>query len=491
MKPTSGCASFHIPAKVFKECKQTLSIPLTLFWQKSFTSGHIPKEYKTQHIIPKHKKGDKTLAKNHRPIVLTPHEVKIFERVIKEKLTTYLETNSLLNNNQHGFRKHHSCSTQLVSFVNNILSNLAQDNDTDSIYIDYSKAFDKIDHNLLIHKLTLYNITGNYLNWITSFLKHRSQTVCINNTFSYPTSVDSGVPQGSVLGPLLFILFINDLPNTITNSTLLTFADDTKIVSKIANATDTSTLQQNLDKIINWSKVNNMELNKDKFEFISHKINTDNNNLKLLKVLPLYNEYSIYNTSNQHSISPSDYVKDLGITIDNKLNWNQHIFTISRKAKQITGWILSVFYSRDKNTMLTLFNSLVRSKLEYCCEIWSPHLIKNINTIEKIQSSFTYRIEGMKELNYWDRLSTLNIMSLQRRRERQTLLHVWKILNKVYPNTINLNFKNHQRSGAIRAIMKPLPKLQGRALTVYEESFLIKAAKLWNILPLNYQRSQF
>ena len=153
------------------------------------------------------------------------------------------------------------------------------------------------------------------------------------------------------------------------------------------------------------------------------------------------------------------------------------------KAKQICGWILSVFFSRDKKTMLTLFNSLVRSKLEYCCSIWNPHLIKDINQIEQVQRSFTFRIKNMQDLDYWDRLKSLNIMSLQRRREFNILLHLWKIGNGQYPNSIDLEFKHKLRSNAIEAIVKPLPKVKGRVLTTYDESFTVRGARLWNTLP--------
>ena len=242
-------------------------------------------------------------------------------------------------------------------------------------------------------------------------------------------------------------------------------------------------LQHNLDTTLSWSTVNKMQLFDDKFDLISHSINTDNNNLKLLKILPHYNELTMYTASKQFLISPSPNVKDLGITVDNKLNWSQHIFTISRKSKQISGWILSVFYCREPYTMLTLFNALVRSRLEYCCELWNPHLIGDINVIEKVQRSFTHRIDGMRELNYWERLEKLKIFSLQRRREQNIIVHVWKILNQVYPNTVDMSFKENRRSNAIRAVVKPLPRLQGKPLTVYEESFLVKAAKLWNCVP--------
>ena len=226
-----------------------------------------------------------------------------------------------------------------------------------------------------------------------------------------------------------------------------------------------------------------MVLNKNKFEYISHKLSTDNKNLKSLKSLPLYNEHMTYKASGCIDIPPSTWVRDLGVYVDNELNWDHHIFTITKKAKQISGWVLSVFYSREKNIMLTLFNSLIRTKLEYCCEIWCPYLMKHINTLEQIQRSFTHRIDGMQDFDYWERLSILKITSLQRRREKLIILHIWKILNNIYPNSINLQFKEHHRTTAIKAILKPLPKIKGKSLTKYEESFQINGAKLWNLLP--------
>ena len=483
IKSSSSCAHHDIPAKVLKECKLSLATPLRLFWQKSFDSAQIPKHYKTQIIKPIHKKGNKTKAENYRPVVETPHEGKVFERVLRRKLVNYLEDNNLLNSNQHGFRKQHNCTTQLLSYLNNIYDNLIDQNETDCIYIDFSKAFDKIDHKILLAKLNYYKINGTYIKWIEQFLENRTQTVFLNNTYSYSAHVQSGVPQGSVLGPVLFIIYINDLPQCIKDSAVLTFADDTKVVSKVSTVTDTLNLQLNLNKIISWSHHNNMELNENKFELMSFKLNTDNNNVKLLKSLPLYNEHTTYYATKQIDISPSPWVRDLGVLVDNKLNWSQHISTICKKSKQISGWVLSVFYSREKSIMLTLFNSLIRSKLEYGCELWSPYLTKDINYIEQIQRSFTFRIENMQELNYWDRLSKLNISSLQRRREKIIIIHIWKILNKMYPNSSNLDFKEHIRTNSIRAILKPLPKLKGMALTKYEESFSIRGAKLWNLLP--------
>ena len=182
---------------------------------------------------------------------------------------------------------------------------------------------------------------------------------------------------------------------------------------------------------------------------------------------------------------PSPHVRDLGIPVDENLNWKFHIEKLSNKCRQISGWICSVFYTRDKTTMLTLFNSLVRSKAEYCCEVWSPHQIQDIVKLEQIQRSFTVKITGMKQYNYWERLKILGIKSLQRRREKIILIHLWKILNNIYPNTVSIKFKYNDRTSSIKAVLKSLPKLKGSSATNYEESFEISSAKLWNILPPN------
>ena len=475
MKPTSSCPKQDIPARVLKNCKNTLCVPLRIFWEKSFCTGTIPKEYKTQLIIPLHKKGLKTKAENYRPISLTSHVIKIFERILRRKITDFLDNNGLINSGQHGFRKNRNCLTQLLDHLNYVMTNSIEDIRTDCIYIDYAKAFDKVDHHILISKLKYYTINGKYSKWIQNFVSGRTQTVQVNNTLSYSTPVLSGVPQGSVLGPLLFVLYINDLPNNIQQSRILTFADDTKLVAKADTEHDRRKLQEDLNHIIEWSEKNNMRLNSKKFELISYDFNSAKCNNT--------DENVHYKADNNIEIWPSLHVRDLGVYLDKNMSWNTHRSIISEKAKRICSWVFSVFYTRKPDVMLPLFNSLVRSKLEYCNELWNPHEIKEINKIESIQRSFTYRLKGMQTLNYWERLKALNIMSLQRRRERSIIIYVWKIKNAIYPNCIQLEFKEHKRSDTITAKVKPLCKTQGRIRRIYEESFIIKSAQLWNILP--------
>ena len=264
----SNSASPHnsLPVCILKNCKFSLAKPLKLFCEKSFHSGIVPNDYKFQQITPIFKKGSKTDASNFRPVVLTPHEIKIMERVIREKLVKYFEENKILNSNQHGFRKNRSCLTQLLYHTQNIHNQLLTNDSIDSIYLDYAKAFDKIDHGILMKKLKFYGVPNQYLTWINSFLTDRNQVVFINNVFSYITKVTSGVPQGSVLGPLLFIIFINDLSKHVTFSKILTFADDTKLVFPINSQNDKHSLQKDLESVINWTNSNNMQRNKNKFE---------------------------------------------------------------------------------------------------------------------------------------------------------------------------------------------------------------------------------
>ena len=451
-------------------------------WTESFLTGKIPQQYKTQIIIPIHKKGPKTSPENWRPISITPNPIKIFERILRRKIN-YLESNILLSNNQHGFRHSRSCSTQLMEQTHYIFENLTNGNEIDTIYLDYSKAFDKIDHTLLLKKLKLIGISDPYIKWLECFIRGRTQMVLVDNNLSFPTTVESGVPQGSVLAPILFIIYVNDLFTHVKDCRILSFADDTKLIANISSVQDTRNLQNNLENVFHWSRLNNMKLNDDKFELIRFKPNCNNKRLNLLNNLPFSDKYSHYLLPSNTVLEPSQIVKDLGIFIDNKLDWNTHIFKTCNKARRITGWILNTFVSRDKLTMTTLFNSLVRPILEYNCEIWSPFKLQDISQIEQIQRAFTNRITGMDDLDYWERLKSLNIMSLQRRREKIIITAIWKIKNKLIPNSINIKFKDHLRSQACKAILPPLPRTGSNLLSKYEESFTIKGAKLWNTLP--------
>ena len=198
-----------------------------------------------------------------------------------------------------------------------------------------------------------------------------------------------------------------------------------------------------------------------------------------IKPIPAYKEYF----TGQSLIYPSDCVKDLGLLVDYQLNWENHISNLCKQGRRLSGWILSVFFNRDAMVMLTLFNAIVRSRLEYCCQIWNPVKINEINALEQIQRSFTQKIQSVGSCDYWERITKLKIMSLQRRREMSIILYVWKIKYDRVPNDIQLLFRENNRKSSMTAIVKPMPKVKGKLLTQYENSFVIRAAKLWNKIP--------
>ena len=475
----AACGEDDIPAIVLKNCKHAISNPIMLIWKDSFQYGYIAKQFKTQIITPVHKKASKADPANYRPIALTPHTIKIFERIIRDQLVAHLEDQSLLCKNQHGFRKGRSCLTQLLLHIDTVLNNMLDNKDTDVIYLDYAKAFDKVDHQILLQKLHAYGVRGKLLTWLNSYLSNRHQTVVIDGKHSYEAKVISGVPQGTVLGPVLFIIYLNDLQSCIISSVISSFADDTRIKKSISTIQDTMYLQSDLNNAIDWSDQNNMLLHQDKFELMNHPAGQRN----LLQELPFQNEFLEYSTAKGSTLSPQPTVKDLGVTICSDLSWSTHISNIAEAGRRISSWILSVFADRSESTIMPLYKTLVRSRLEYNSPLWNPSKIEDIKHLEGVQRTVTSRIREVKHLCYWDRLKKLNLMSLQRRRERYVIIHVFKILKELTPNDLRMEFHKTKRRGVCCKIPPMSKSCSPRIQRMYDSSFKIMGAKLWNRIP--------
>ena len=479
LDPYSAAPDGDIPAKVLCSCKEQLATPLMLMWSQSFETGTIPPSLKNQYITPVFKSGNRSDPANYRPVSLTSHLIKIFERVLRKHLVAHMEDNDLMNDNQHGFRKKRSCVTQLIDHVDHVLKCLNSNDEIDVVYLDYAKAFDKVDHRILLAKLKRYGIRGKLYDWIKDFLTNRYQTVVVEGQQSSPQPVLSGVPQGTVLGPVLFIIYINDMASALNAAKCLSFADDTKLSHPISGENCRQDLQQDLWKVINWSLTNNMQLHENKFEVVNYCLNSS----RLLRELPFMAEMYDYITTNGHTIQPTDVVRDLGIYLSNDLSWTPHIQQAVNSARKMAAWVLSVFRDRTPTIMLTLYKSMVRSKLEYCCPVWDTSKRGDIQALESIQRHFTKRISSCSRLPYWERLKRLNLLSLQRRRERYRIIHVWKILNNMAPNDVTMEFSTRERHGIKVKISSFNYKAQKSVSTPYEDSFGIRAGQLWNILP--------
>ena len=462
-----------------KKCKNAIALPLCMIWRKSVDAGNIPDDKLLTDTCPLLKGGNKALAKNYRPIALTSHLTKIFERVLRKKLMHYMEENHFFNPGQHGFRSGRSCLSQLLDHLDQVLTAMEDKKNFDVIYTDFAKAFDKCDHGIIAHKLKKIGISGKIGRWIFYFLTHRFQRVIVDNFKSSPSKVKSSVPQGTVLAPLLFLILISDIDKDVTHSLVSSFADDTRISRIIADIGDTAILQQDLNHILHWAEENNMDFNEEKFQLIRYG---DNKDIQL---------ESSYSTASNLIIPQASSVKDLGVIMSDDLNFSLHHLKKIEIARKLSGWALRVFRTRDETPMLTLFKSLILPHLEYCCILTSPSKIGEISDLESVQRSFTSKIASVKHMNYWDRLKSLKLYSLERRRERYIIIYTWKILNSLVPNFTSDSSKITAHWSDRHGLKCKIPPVKNRgSIGSKRDNFLsVKGPKLFNILPASIRNS--
>ncbi len=317
---------------------------------------------------------------------------------------------NLFSNSQFGFIEGRSTILQLLNVLDLWTEMLNKNESIDVVYMDFMKAFDKVPHQRLLHKLKSYGIGENIISWMASFLTSRKQRVCINGLYSEWKNVTSGIPQGSVLGPLLFVLYINDMPDDITSNIFL-FAD-TKIFMNSSNHQNSVNLQQDLNKLIEWSNNWLLKFHPDKCKVwdINHHDRECNN-------------YYLGNTRLEHSSCE----KDLGIYIDNKLKFDTHIRVKVNKANRVLGAIRRSFSFLNKENFLKLYISLVRPHLEYGNPIWYPRYVKDIIIIENVQRRASKMIPDIKDKPYTERFKYLNLPTLAYRRLRGDMVETYKI----------------------------------------------------------------
>ena len=456
------------PSILLKQCKNELATPLYILWRKSLDEGEVPKIHKHQTIVPIFKKDSKAKPENYRPVSLTSHILKVFERVLRGRIVQYIEENNLLSKNQYGFRPGRSTISQLLAHIDGIIEILERNHNADVLYLDFAKAFDKVCHKTLLQKLEGFGIQGKILNWLKSFLNERYQRVNVQGKLSEPEKVKSGVPQGTVLGPILFILYINNITEVLKHCTIKIFADDSKIIKAIETEEDRTKLLEDLNAVIKWADDNKMQLNESKFMLIQHGKN------EAIK--------QPYRISDQILLEQAESAKDLGILVDSELKWSTQIPTVVTSASQLAGWALRVFHNRSKEVMLTLYKMLIRPKLEYGCIVFHPNQIGDINELESVQRTFTHKIENMSQFNYWERLEQLGLYSMQRRRERYLCIHMFKIYKKIIPNDLGLMFYETPRYGA-KCRRRKLTAKSASVNSLRCNSFSDVGAKLFNSLP--------
>ena len=474
LKNSSASGPDGLAAIFLKKAKTPLSKPLYHLWRKCLDQGVTPCKLKEAHIIPIHKGGHQGLAANYRPVALTSHLIKIFEKVIRNYIVQFMEENDKFNPSQHGFRNGRSCVSQLLSNYDKIMDILESGANVDTIYLDFAKAFDKVDHAIVLKKSSLLGIRGKLLNWIESFLTSRSQMVVVNGVLSDPAPVRSGVPQGSVIGPLLFLILIGDIDDNIAHAFLSSFADDTRLTARIGGVSEASLLQSDLETVYQWAVDNNADFNQKKFEAVRR--GTDDA-LKLT---------TSYTAPDGTIITEKEHLRDLGVTMSAECSFKQHIESMCQSAKNMCSWILRTFQSRTPELMLTLWKSMVLPILDYCSQLWSPSKVGEIQQIEEIQKNFTRKIKSNCRDDYWNRLKTYHLYSLQRRRERYRIIYVWKILEGLVPNLAGrseLRPKTSFRYGRMCSLPPRTTSASSRLQSLRDGSFGVNGPQLFNSLP--------
>jgi hypothetical protein len=426
-KHKNTCDHEGYPILLLTKLISVLSIPLSLIFNSFMSIGKLPNSWKTAIVTPIFKNGLSSNPANYRPISRTSIFCKLMERIIAADLRDFLTSNNLLCDSQHGFTVGKSTLTNLLETTSDLTYAMDKSVPQTIIYIDFKKAFDSVSHPKLIHKLKSFGVSGDLLLLISDFLSDRSQATHVGHDTSSTRDINSGVIQGSCLGPLLFLTFINDLPQIFDPSlTVKIFADDLKVYLCVQSLVDEFLLQNALNKLQKWADQWQLTIS-------IHKCS-------VLHIIPSRSESTKkpFYFLGLHPLSAQKTVRDLGVLIDEHLSFRPHINTIVSKASSRSYLIFKCFLSNDLDNLLKAFLVYVRPLLEYGSPIWSPHIKKDISAVERVQRRFTKRLPGMFYLTYPERLNKLEIDSLEMRRLKQDLILAYKIYFGKTKSTLTL-----------------------------------------------------
>jgi len=474
----------QVPARLFKELCDVVAPALTFVFQASLYQGKVPSDWSHALVTPLHKKGDRSNPSNYRPISLTSIACKCLEHIVHHQIMSHLNRSGILHDAQHGFRKGRSCESQLILAIQDLAKGLDDGAQTDAILLDFSKAFDKVPHQRLLYKLHHCGIRGQVLNWVAAFLAGRTQSVVCEGSASTVKPVVSGVPQGTVLGPLLFLVYINDLPSCVRSTPRL-FADDCLLYRRINTTSDCDILQNDLNRLQEWEAKWLMSFNPQKCEVLRVTRRTKN---------VIQSTYSIHNSTLK--LVPS--AKYLGVTIDSKLNFNEHVNNICKKANATRAFVHRNTRSCPMKVKALAYKTFVRPQLEYASSVWAPHTQSNIDRIEAVQ-----RRAARSTVNDWSRptnqpalisapprtvvkgsassiLEYLGWESLEERRLRSRVTMMYRIVHELVAIPVQPNLQLNTRDTRGHSIKFLVPSAR---VDAYRFSFFPVTVTLWNSLP--------
>ena len=469
LNPSKALGPDELHPRVLKELATELGPVLAHLFQQSIDTGEIPKEWSLANICPFFKKSDRSLACNYRPVSLTCVPCKLLEHIVCSNIMAHLDEYKLLSDRQHAFRKGHSCETQLTTVINDWAKILDNRGQVDTFILDFENAFDTPPHELLKSKLFSYGIGGKTLKWIDSFLCFRQQRVVVNGVKSDWAPVLSGVPQGTVLGPLLFSLYINDISSDIESEIRL-FADDCVCYREINDEKDTMKLQRDIDRLGSWARKWGMRFQPVKCNMMQ---------LTRKRIKKIHASYTLEGTNLENVES----IKYLGVTITSDLRWNTHVSNVCTKANRTLGFLRRNLHSCPQEVKEAAYKGLVRPVLDYGSSVWDPPgvvLQEELESVQKraarfVTGNYDYETGSMTGI-----LGQLKWESLKKRRKDNRLILLYKGLKgKASVPTDDLIPKTRRcRNQHSMAFQTPIANTD-----VYKGSFFPQTIRDWNALP--------
>lgn len=403
LPPKFSSGPDNIPSFILKSCASLLSTPLCKIFNISLSKGVFPTMWKSSFVVPIFKSGDRCNVRNYRGVCIQSAIPKLLDKLVTERLASVCK--HFIADEQHGFVAKRSTVTNLLLYQQDIVQSFQDGTPVHSVYTDVAKAFDRVDVGFLVAKLRSYGIGDFFLNWLSSSFSGRTQSVRVNESFSEPIQVSSGVGQGSHMGPLLFSLFFNDLPDVIKHSSVLLFADDVKLYKSISMLYDCNLLQSDINSFNHWLSLNGMSLSLNKCFLVEFSRS---------RVIDF--TYTIAGTP----IVKVEEIRDLGITLDRKLTFVPHITHLSMRCHRILGYVCRNSRGLSFEAFMLLYKALVRSILEYAGPVWSPYYESHIHLLERVQKKFLWYVRFRYPNNAFelptlkDRRSTADMVFLSK-----------------------------------------------------------------------------